>query len=298
MDTPLPIRSGCDASSDHSMISAGKWNGFTSVHIALGILLLVTASLKLYGLSMSTLPAMAWYSTPMAQAIAISWEILLGLWLLSRKGIVGSWLAAICTFVLLAGISAHLGWIGEATCGCFGAIKASPWLAFGVDITVLLLLVISRPPLGMFRTELPRSASKIGWFVLGIGVSFAIVVGAGFWLFGSPEAALARLRVEALTIRPGYVDFGTGKLGNQLEATIEIRNWIDRPVRLIGGTSDCSCVTSIGLPVSVPPRGSVSIPLLLKVRQSTPGVFTREAELWTDCDEQRTIGVRVGCRVE
>lgn len=298
MDTPHPIRSGCEDVSKSPMISAGKWNGFAVVRIVLGLLLLVTASLKLQGLSVSTLPAMGWYSTRWSQAAAVTWELLLGLWLLSRKARVGSWLAAICTFVLLAGISAQLGWIGETSCGCFGRIKASPWLAFGVDITMLLLLTIGRPSPEVLRRELTRGAVEVGWFVLGVSMCFALLGGGAIWFFGSPEAALAKLRGEALTVSPGYVDFGIGKSGSTLEAVVEVQNWTYYPVRLIGGTSDCSCVTSTGLPISVPPQGSVSIPLLLKVRRSAPGVFTREAELWTDCDKQPTIWLRVGCRLE
>jgi hypothetical protein len=270
----------------------------TIVSFMIGVLLLLTAALKLYGSSMFTLPSMAWYTTPWVQLAAVEWEILLGLWLLSRNAVIGSWLAAVCTFILLTGISAHRGWIGEATCGCFGAIKASPWQAFTVDVTVLLLLVIGRPRIESLRAELPRSVVQIGCFALGIGASFAGLSAAGIWFTGSPEAALARLRGESITVNPGYLDFGIGQPGSGLEATVEVRNWTDHPVRLLGGTSDCSCVTTTGLPIIIPPRDSVSIPLWLKVRQSQPGLFTREAQLWTDCDSQQTVRFCVGCRVQ
>ncbi len=284
------VRRDITPSSEHSR--------FTIIRFMIGALLLLTASLKLYGSSMFTLPSMAWYTAPWVQLAAVQWEILLGLWLLSRKARIGSWIAAVFTFALLAGISAHLGWIGEATCGCFGAIKASPWQAFTVDVTVLLLLVIGRPPIEALRAELQRSIFLFGCFALGIGASFAGLSGVGIWFAGSPGAALAKLRGESITVHPGYVDFGIGQPGGKLEATVEVRNWTDRPVRIIGGTSDCSCVTTTGLPVIVQPRDSVSIPLWLKVRQSQPGLFTREVELWTDCDSQQTVRCRVGCRVQ
>jgi hypothetical protein len=52
-------------------------------------------------------------------------------------------LAAVGTFVLLASISGYLGWIGQATCDCFGAIPASPWLAFGVDLAALCIAPVA-----------------------------------------------------------------------------------------------------------------------------------------------------------
>ncbi|HTU93483.1 MAG TPA: MauE/DoxX family redox-associated membrane protein [Gemmataceae bacterium] len=115
---------------------------FVVIRVVLGILLLAEAALKIYGWSVSTIPPVGWFSTPSVQAAAIGWEILLGLWLLSGVALVGSWLAAIATFVLLSGISGYLGWIGQATCDCFGAtIQASPWLAFAVDLAALLMLL-------------------------------------------------------------------------------------------------------------------------------------------------------------
>ena len=75
-------------------------------------------------------------------------------------------------------------------------------------------------------------------------------------------------------------------------------NWTDEPVLVYGGTSDCSCVTTAGLPVTIPPGESREIPLWLRVPQSKAGVFTRQAELMTNCMQKRTIKLRIGCRVK
>ena len=69
------------------------------------------------------------------------------------------------------------------------------------------------------------------------------VIAGGIMLFGSVDATIARLRNEPLSVYPSVVDFGVGKPGELLETTLEIGNWTDRPVRLIGGTVDCTCLT-------------------------------------------------------
>lgn len=273
------------------------------VRVVLGLLLLAAAALKIYGWSVSTVPPVAWFSAPGVQAAAIGWEILLGVWLLCGIALIDSWLAAIGTFILLAGISGYLGWIGQATCGCFGTINASPWHAFAVDVAALGLLIVGCPRGEAINTVrdsgLWRAVSPAAYFVLVVGVLVAGSVSMGAWVYGSPEAALACLRGELVVVRPEYVDFGTGKPGEKLEAVVEIRNWSDRPVRVYGGTSDCSCVATKGLPLTIPPGESRHTPMILKVPASAPGEFTRYAELlFTDGEKQRKIRLRAGCHVE
>jgi hypothetical protein len=216
--------------------------------------------------------------------------------------LVGAWLAAIVTFVMLAGISGYLGWIGQATCDCFGVISASPWLAFGVDLSALLMLLCVGPTLPKKTADgREKSWQEMGalvCFVLGVGVMLAALMGIGAWVYGSPARALARLRDESLDVASEYIDCGDGKPGEKLKGIIRVRNWMDEPVLIYGGTSDCSCVVTSGLPVAIPPNEVQEIPLLLRVPQSKPGIFTRRVELKTNCKQKRTIKLRIGCRVK
>jgi methylamine utilization protein MauE len=232
---------------------------FVVIRVVLGLLLLAAAGLKIYGWSVSTVPPVGWFSAPGVQAAAIGWEILLGAWLLCGVAPFGSWLASIGTFTLLAGISGYLGWIGQATCGCFGTIKASPWHAFAVDAAALAFLAVCRP-----KQEASKTVQEGGWlrvvsptanFVFGVAVIIACLTCIGSWVYGSPEAALARLRGESVVVKPEYVDCGTGKPGDTLEAAIDIHNWSDHPLRIYGATSDCSCLATKGLPITIPPGG-------------------------------------------
>lgn len=282
----------------------GGWNSraFVVIRLFLGGLLLSAAALKIYGWSVSTIPPVGWFSAPTVQAIAVGWEILLSVWLLSGIVPLGSWLFAIVTFVLLAGISGYLGWIGQADCGCFGTIKASPWHAFAVDLVALLMLLSVGSSLPEKATEERaktwQETGVLVCFVLGVGVMLAALMGIGAWVYGSPARALARLRDESLDVASEYIDCGDGKPGEKLKGIICVRNWMDEPVLIYGGTSDCSCVTTSGLPVTIPPNEVQEIPVLLRVPQSKPGLFTRRVELKTNCMQKRTIKLRIGCRVK
>jgi hypothetical protein len=168
-------------------------SAFVVIRVFLGLLLLAAAGLKIYGWSVSTVPPVGWFSTPSVQAVAVGWEIFLSIWLLSGFALIGSWSAAIITFVSLAGVSGYLGWIGQATCDCFGVIQASPWLAFAVDLAALMMLISVGPSLPEKaedkRKEAWREAGVFVCFVLGIGVMLAALMGIGGWIYGSPAKA-------------------------------------------------------------------------------------------------------------
>lgn len=271
------------------------------IAITLGLLLLATAGLKLYGLNVTPVPQIGGFSAPWVQVAAVEWESLLGLWLLSGRYKVGAWWAAVVTFLTFTGISGYLGWIGQAHCGCFGTIEASPWVACAVDGAVLVALAFGRPtsrsPGVSSLHELAGMSSGVVKLVAGTLLVLGVLVGAATWVCGSPEAALAWLRGDAVTVVPGYVEMGEGKRGQDLEASVEVRNWTDQPVRLIGGTSDCSCVVTRDLPLTVQPREAKAVTIRLKLRTTETGAFTRTAELWTDCDRQRSVWLVLGARV-
>ncbi|HET6575841.1 MAG TPA: MauE/DoxX family redox-associated membrane protein [Fimbriiglobus sp.] len=271
------------------------------VHAGLGLLLLAAAGMKLYGLNVSPFAQYGWFTAPWVQMAAVEWEIVLGLWLVSDAYRIGAWLAAVVTFAAFAGVSGYLGWIGQASCGCFGVIKASPWYAFGVDVAALALLAIARPDWRAARAtpraELLRMPTGFAGVLLGAGLILVAVTAAATWLYGSPAAALARLQ-GAPVYTPGYVDFGTARPGEVLEQNVSVTNWTEHEVRLIGGTSDCSCITTANLPLTIEPGETATVPVRLSLPDSAAGAFTRRAALLTDCDWLRTIGFTIGCRVE
>jgi hypothetical protein len=188
------------------------------------------------------MPQIGWFGTPMVQLAAAEWEIVLAVWLLSGRYQIGAWLAALGTFLAFASASGYLGAIGQTSCGCLGALAASPWYAFGIDVAALALLVAFRPNLNMLRqttwAEIRRPALTAAGVGLGVVALIAALVIGGTLAFGSPARTLARLRGQDVTIDPAFVDAGTGQPGQIIEANITLHNWSDHPIRIIGGAAD------------------------------------------------------------
>jgi hypothetical protein len=267
--------------------------------ITLGLLLLTAAILKLLGSHVAPVPRTGWLADPRIESIVLVWELGLAAWLLSGVVRTGGWLAAVGTFLTFAAASGYAVWVGVADCGCFGAIKTSPWVALAVDLTCLALLAAGRPQWTSGTGAELRSLATAGLKASGgVAVLLGVTAAIAVWAYGSPERALAHLRGELLSAGDGYLDFGSGRPGDRLDASVAVRNWTDSPVRLIGGTSDCSCTTTEDLPVTVPPGGSMPVHIHLKVPPSNSGQLTRTVTLRTDCPGMSVVRLRVGCRVK
>jgi hypothetical protein len=268
------------------------------VRVALGLLLVTAAALKLSGLNVTAIPRAGWFATPQVQVIAAEWELILGFWLLSGAWRFAAWLFALLTFTTFAVISAYFGYIGIASCGCFGVIRTSPWTVFAIDIAAIALLLVSRPPtpsITRLRFADVRSSMRLSAIPLTAIAILLALTAIGSFTYGSPAAALAKLRGESLTVEPSYVDFGDGKAGEMLEATVTVYNWTDQSVRLIGGTLHCSCVVTNDLPITI--SAGKAVPARIRMRiPITSGSIVRNAEIWTDFEHQRLLRLTVGCR--
>lgn len=260
----------------------------------LGGLLLLAAALKLYGLALEPVGRAGIFSEPWVQTLIVEWEIGLGAWLLLGMKPAVAWLIATATFLTFAGVSFWQGWIGQTSCGCFGAIRVNPWLAFAIDLTALGLLAVARRQ--ACRTDArSRIASAFRPLALGACGVFAILglmAGVATIAIGSPDAALAYLRGDRLSVVPRLVDVGEGYVGDRKEVVVTVRNWTDKPIRIVGGTSDCSCVVTNDLPLTVPPGEAHPLTVKLAMK-GNPGQFTRSARLFTDDERDRLVGFRL-----
>jgi hypothetical protein len=264
------------------------------------LLLLVAAALKLHGLAVEPVAAAGIFSAPEIQVGLANAEALLGIWLLSGRQILAAWSGAVAAFTCFACTSFYLGWVGQASCACFGAVQVNPWYAFSLDILVLTALAVGRPDFKPLR-EQPRAfllgAVRTlvggGLAVVALLISLTLAAAVGF---GSPGAALAYFRGEAVSITPRVVDVGEVGSGDAHQVTVELTNWCDLPVPIIGGTSDCGCDINHDLPLTIPARQSR--PLTIRLRLPTAeGYFTRKALFRTDHEGARVLPVRIVGRI-
>ena len=214
---------------------------YSLVSRSLGILLLAAAGLKLNGLAVDPVGRMGLFTLPAFQIAVVEFEIFLAVWLLWGRQPLGSWATALGVFTVFAGVSAYQGWIGRASCGCFGQLSVSPWYAFGIDDTVLLALILARPDLESLRRQprlLMMSALPSAYGLIGAFALLTLLAGVASVIYGSADAALAHFRGERISLYPRLVDVGTGAPGEIREGTIEVVNRTDHSIRLIGGTKD------------------------------------------------------------
>jgi hypothetical protein len=266
-----------------------------------GLLLLGTAGLKLYGLNVQPVAQHGLLLDPSIQVALVEWELVLGLWLITGRGHLAAWFAAILTFIAFGLFSFRLGLAGVASCGCFGSIEASPWHAFAADLAVLALLLVVHPEFRSyprdFRILLKSLVLPGVALTASAGVIYAGLLAVAILTFGSTSAALAALRGQPVSLKPSPLDLGQASPNQVLEAVVEVVNYSDHPVRIIGGTSDCSCVATDDLPMTL--AVNEARPISIRVRLSSEtGFFNRKVIFWTDNDLARLIGLTLTGRVK
>jgi hypothetical protein len=169
-----------------------------SIPIPVWLILLGAAGLKLYGLNVQPFARHGVLLDPSIQIAVVEWELVLGIWLIIRRGRFAAWFAALLTFIGFASFSIRLGLAGIASCGCFGSIQASPWHAFALDLAVLVLLVADyryvrsepRAPPHLLKQAVLPGVALLG----GAAVVYAGLLVVGLLIFGSTGAALAAIR--------------------------------------------------------------------------------------------------------
>lgn len=270
---------------------------YAIVSRCLGLLLLLAAALKVYGFGAEPVARMGIFAALAFQFLIVIFEMGLGVWLLSGKQQPAAWAVVLSAFVSFAAITFYQGWIGQASCGCLGSkVSVNPWIMFSVDLAAVGSLLIARPdlkPLWDNRVRLARAtASVVGVYLLLMGILAAVA----YYGDGSVDAALASLRNERLSISPSMIDMGVGAPGETREAKVELTNRTEHPIRLIGGTSDCSCTVIGDLPVTIPPGEARSITVAMHLPNAA-GSFNRKAEFKIDDEGFRRISFRLTGRI-
>src|SRR5262249_25557508 len=153
-------------------------------------------------------------------------------------------------FTLLGGISLYLALAGQPSCGCFGKLALNPWYTFGLDVAAVAALWYWRPRASSVRASPGDSPARLLRPVLYLASGVTLILAgcfAALWLaFPSLSAALLFLRGESLTIEPKVVEVGTGVRGEVRDFSLEIRNYTDHPICLMGGRVGCRCITTEG----------------------------------------------------
>ena len=202
------------------------------------------------------------------------------------------------TFLAFAAVSFWSGWVGQSDCGCFGSVAINPWMTFSFDVVAVILLALL-PRYPAVRAE-PTERAR-GWrfarvAALSVVLFNGVIVASGVQA-GSVADGLTWLRGTQLSIDGAPVDVGSQAGGQTVVRVVSVRNHLSRPVRVVGGTSDCSCVATDDLPVTIPAGEAASIRVALRLPPDKPGQFARRVWLWSDADERLCVFQIIGTLV-
>ncbi len=115
--------------------------------------------------------------------------------------------------------------------------------------------------------------------------SLGLIVFGFTILTDDPWAALAKLRGETLTVSPANTQLCEGAAGEYRTFQIALRNYSNKAIKVVGGTTSCACIATQDLPITIPAGGSESIKVKIKYSGS-PGKFAHRFVLYSDSDER------------
>jgi methylamine utilization protein MauE len=184
------------------------------VTILVGLVLLVAAVLKGYELATEPVPETSLFTARWFLTGLVEFELMLGLWLVSGLHARASRSAALLSFTAFGIITLYKGVSGEASCGCFGKVEASPWHVLGLDIAVVAALWFVTPA-GLCVSTIRVHPFRFAGFLL---IALLAAIPGAALMIGYTPAALA--------------DDG-GITGDSSFVVLEPQKWLGKPCPLL-----------------------------------------------------------------
>jgi uncharacterized protein (DUF58 family) len=131
------------------------------------------------------------------------------------------------------------------------------------------------------------SSSCVQWLgksCFGAGLIALVLLGIGWLEFGSPARAVAFLRGERLLIEPPGVQLGLGIPGQKRTVHFVVTNLDSFPVRIVGSSTACTCVSVDNLPVEIAAGGTKQV--VVNVTFPKQPEFNQDVLFFTDSRRQ------------
>ena len=141
-------------------------------------------------------------------------------------------------------------------------------------------------------SALRSQKSSLTWLaaiLLAASVGLGCLAAAGVYLFSSVGNALGYINGQRLFAQPEALV--STAIGEAREFSVTVTNLGKRPVRILGTRSSCSCVATLGLPVSLPPNDRRTVWVKFRPNRKQTGRFTQTLRLFTDEADQRHLDV-------
>lgn len=240
--------------------------------VLVGLILLIAGALKVWALS-GPVDTLGWPRELIVAGSAV--ELLLGFWLISGAAIRAAHLAAIGIFLLFAALSTYQVIRGVPSCGCLGKLYVHPAWMLTFDLVTLGVLTVlwfvegRRAPLPDMVREAKLDRHALSYALsawAACSVALIALIAAGWAFAGAFDGSAGGLSKQDVLISPSTIDLGSGAVGETKQATVRIVNASASPVRIVGGRNNCSCLLTPELPITVPARGSVELPIQVSIK--------------------------------
>ena len=159
--------------------------GYDVLRIVLGSILIVAAGLKCYQLGSGPVAESGLLTSRWFLILVVEFEFLFALCLLVGVCRHLVWMGAVACFAVFACVSCYKAVSGDASCGCFGAVRVSAWWTFCSDAVALLALLRLRPENHEITGGTRLLASRMRTVLLAT-IAVAIAAPAG-WVMSNPR---------------------------------------------------------------------------------------------------------------
>jgi hypothetical protein len=282
-DHPIIRSSDIDGPSPNSGLMESRLHLQAIVRLivwALGALLFITGCWHVMELSSAMLPS-HWGLKEVElwlRLLVSPLQMGLGVGLLLRPQMRWLNVAALVLFVLFTFYQTVHWWIDGSPCDCLVVAKVAPIWMWILDLVAILSFAVHLRLLR--RASRPnRGLSIFTLFAISAAIFVLIVVVNNLgprWFKGMQRLDLVR-GSDLLKSIPAD---GTHQL-----RYVTIRNRTSQKVTLSGGTAHCACTVLNGLPVTIQPWESASIPVLVRATRAAESSRVR-VEFFTDFERQ------------
>jgi hypothetical protein len=115
--------------------------------------------------------------------------------------------------------------------------------------------------------------------------------------FGSYRFDLSYIQGSRLQIRPNTLNLGTHRPGETYQVSVAIQNHGSTPISVVGAVADCQCIATRGLPQTIPPGGSQTLPVTIRFGKAV-GEWHQSISYLSDESDQPYPRVDMTARVD
>jgi hypothetical protein len=129
--------------------------------------------------------------------------------------------------------------------------------------------------------EVGRAAAIVP-AALGVAVVVVVCLAWSLLRFGSLSDAFRYARGSRVVIDPPTLVLPPGRFDDRQTADFRMRNLTSQPVRVLGATVSCDCVTTEGLPTVIDAGGSLRLRSSVHLDARSLGPFVQSVLYYTD----------------